>query len=424
MLSRFIVNFIFRKVKDLFSFNLHREVNNNKGFTSLFLILILGSIISFLAIFNYFIIEVSNKNINDNLFRLAGRSILADFDLDLFKEFRIFGFYKNESEIESLVKSYANNKVNEGSIFKADLKTYSLLDIKNFKSQIIKTKFDYKNYLNKKNLRNKDELKDLRILRNESYKESLPSYGYRTGGIKYFGEQFSEKIKGIIDFENYYKNAVESSIIDQYLISNFNSSLYTIKDDDNFFKCELEYILEGKYSDEDNYKGVYNKISLVRIALNSLHILSSPKKMSEVNELAALGNIIGPEGAVLASGGIILLWASKEAENDISLLKDGYKVPFIKSETTFLLNDFQSVISKSAGETIYPKVNKGQDYFDYLKFFLLFLDEKEKLLRIMDLIQINMKTKYNRNFVLRNRYIGFSIDVDLGSNSFSYIQNY
>ncbi len=76
--------------------------------------------------------------------------------------------------------------------------------------------------------------------------------------------------------------------------------------------------------------------------------------------------------------------------------------------------DLDSVIANKAEGYIYTGIEEGMDYQDYLKMLICAVDERIRILRIMDLIQINMRYMYYGTFLLReyNGGLRFTITVN------------
>ncbi|MDR0570910.1 MAG: DUF5702 domain-containing protein [Clostridiales Family XIII bacterium] len=61
---------------------------------------------------------------------------------------------------------------------------------------------------------------------------------------------------------------------------------------------------------------------------------------------------------------------------------------------------------------------------DYLRVFLFFTPRETKLLRAMDLIQLNMKMDYYGDFLMQEHYAGVRYQVKLNGDSHAYEQKY
>ena len=138
------------------------------------------------------------------------------------------------------------------------------------------------------------------------------------------------------------------------------------------------------------------------------------------SEVTALAQTISPgPGGLLLEAGIIAAWAYAEAKNDMALLEHGKKVPVLKNHKTWAV-DLESAWKGTVKGYIDTDNTKGQDYEDYLRFILSFMDRKVKLARTMDLIQINMKGNHNRNFLIREYNCGFRLEAEINGKKFSY----
>jgi hypothetical protein len=384
-------------------------------------------------------VAVSSQGYADSVHRLALRSVLSEYDRKLYSEYGIFGFKADEAAVNKKVENYADASLASGGsgLLKvkianrsSSLKGFSLLDAEQFRKQIAENEVSLDEALSgirggSGSRRSEDDSTN-RIMKNEIVIEGLPSGGYQLGDslLENVGSELGESLEVITNLDVFVRGKLEGQLVDRYMFSHFNSSVYKIRED-GFFQNELEYILEGGMNDEKNKERVLMKIKFARIALNAAHIESDQTKMAKVRSLAAAGSIVGPGGAALAEAALVLLWSTAEAENDIKLLERGKKVPFTKTAANFALTNPKKAIDGAlTDKVVYPRVSGGQDYFDYLKVLLLLADEEEKLARIMDLIQINMKNKYNENFLLRDYYAGVRLEMEVDGNEFSWTQKY
>ena len=60
-----------------------------------------------------------------------------------------------------------------------------------------------------------------------------------------------------------------------------------------------------------------------------------------------------------------------------------------------------------------PETSEGLNYKGYLILLLFFEDREAKLVRIMDLIQINMKGNYDSGFSMAGSYAGFQLNGEM-----------
>ncbi|SEQ17745.1 hypothetical protein SAMN02910289_01453 [Lachnospiraceae bacterium RM5] len=160
---------------------------------------------------------------------------------------------------------------------------------------------------------------------------------------------------------------------------------------------EEEYIISGKTSDKENLESVTDKILLMRSGMNLLYLIGSEdKKLDAFNLAEIISGWTNSQIIVKVTQYIILAcWAYAEAIVDLRYLLKGEKVVFIKDDESFVL-DLDNVLefeTERDGEQ-----NKGLSYKDYMRFLLLSGDTKMQTLRVMDIIELNLKNKYNEKF--------------------------
>lgn len=201
-----------------------------------------------------------------------------------------------------------------------------------------------------------------------------------------------------------------------YIESYFRNELDADSADENFFRCEVEYILYGCMSDEENYKKAYHSIFAVRTAANTAYLYIDPEKYA-LTLTTAEAMTPGPF-APLTQILLILAWAAIEAENDMKNLEDGNGVPLIKSSATWMTDIDGAAKGVSSGEDYLPiPGNSHMTYSRYLDIFLLTLDRDTKLYRIMDLMQINLKGTVREEFTMSDHYTGMSVKAEISKKS-------
>ena len=250
---------------------------------------------------------------------------------------------------------------------------------------------------------NLNVLKKGRVLKNEAIINSLPSTEYykqdeftvfNLENLNIFRENF--KLSEVIS-----KDILVSEYILVYLKNNQDKDRIKL---DTFFNNEAEYILHGSFSDNQNLQ--YFKASFIglRTSLNLIHIYSDSVK---INQVRALALAISPTPwEALTEFLIASSWAAVEASNDLDIIENGGKVTLIKTNLDWKI-DFTNF---AKGKVI--KGNKtenkfGLNYREYLRLFLLLENREKKIIRVMDIIQINMKGRYSEKFSIKESYNGF-----------------
>ena len=129
----------------------------------------------------------------------------------------------------------------------------------------------------------------------------------------------------------------------------------------------------------------------------------------------------GPE-AVLTQAALLELWAYAEAENDVALLYENETVPFLKQDSTWALT-LENAMDTQEG-AVRPSCMEGYDYEAYLRVLLPLVSEETRLLRVMDLIQINMKYLYQGAFRLKDYYTGLQFVMKVNGKEHAFEECY
>ncbi len=399
---------------------------SKKGSSIVFLSIVLGGIVIMIMSFIVASQRVATIGYTNSILTLSFKSIMSEYNLDLKDRYGLFAFHGQSSDVERKIGFYSNYSFkNRPSIdleaVNARVSKYSLIDINIAKEQFV----EYSKYALGKDIFSKitgaeekenivDNRKE-RAIRNEGTISTLPSRGLDDSPSLW------KKISGLDNVEAAINNLEAAGVLlDQYIINMFGNYHKQIKGE-SFFKGELEYIINGKFSDKENYKESIGDIELLRNALNVVHIMTDPSKMAKV-QAAAQAATPGPLG-VLTQAAIIELWAYTEAKNDINLLENGKKVPFIKTSANWA-TDLTSILSNTSLDYIEPEINQGLTYEGYLLVFLSQTREDIKVARSLDLIQINMKALYDRTFMIVEYNTGFDVTIRVNGKDYAYKEEY
>lgn len=426
------------------------KFKTKKGSAAIFLLMILSAVLLATGIMIKAAVSASERSYADATFQLACRSILSEYDVMLLSEYGLYGFRGEEGELEEKLRFYCQTSFAPGSraarslgsgrrerinILKLKgndmhvrLKGYALTDLNIFESQITDNGYRLASELSKKHemrAAGTAENDELRTIKNEAIIKSLPS-----GGVSGIGVNIEDIIQGGNGTGSIIDGAGKQMLTMSYIFNRFSHhNNYLCRKEEHFFKNEVEYILAGKMSDAENYEQVKNTLFLMRTGLNTAHILADQGKMSKVTAVSSAASAAAP----LAEALIIACWAAAEAENDIKLLAQGEPVPITKCAENWAL-DLDGIVDMiKAGMTegftgkraaIRPSALSGQYYDDYLRLLLSFQNRERKLLRIMDLVQIHMKTSYDETFLLKEYFAGFHMRAFEKGEEYAYNQRY
>ena len=219
--------------------------------------------------------------------------------------------------------------------------------------------------------------------------------------------------------------------VNEYIMGVFKNSVPALRDGSNerkdldlrgvdksirqtFFDSEVEYILHGNPSEKMNKIMTEGQILLVRFALNTIHAYSDSRKRELAHAVAAAvaGWWTGGAGIPILANLIMCGWGMGEAVIDLKDLMDGKSVPFYKSP-----GDWKLDVGLPCGEE--PKADQrvAFSYHDYLRLFLLLKGLDEKLDRIEDLVELNMK-KTDAAFKMGNCNMYLRVEAEI---SMSYL---
>ena len=184
---------------------------------------------------------------------------------------------------------------------------------------------------------------------------------------------------------------------------------------------EQEYLIAGKEGDADNLKSVVLKTIFIRAALNYLSLLGDAKSkgLAQVTATALVG-FTGFAPLITVTKHLILFtWAFEESLVEVRGLLIGKEVPLMKKAKDFsmqypeLLLLSKTLIQKKASAL----PDKGSDvlglsYEDYIRLYLCMVGNDTLAYRMMDLIQSNMRARYNSSFSMSEGIFGAKVSID------------
>lgn len=391
--------------------------NNKKGVTAVFLTIIAGAVLSCVIVFIQLAASAASVSYCGNLFNLAGRSVLSEFDLELKSRYGIIAFSRDNSSIVNELKKYVKYTVTDDRYIRlgevsVDLKDYCLMDCEIFEEQITES-VNCKNLIGTEKNSGPVQTGD-RTLRNSRTINALPSKGMPDTPSVY---ALVSNIKNLTGISQLWKNGSREYLTTVYMFGVFKSGMSPADEENSFFRNEIEYIIEGKKSDAANRSAVRADLLKMRTLLNSIYIYSSPKMMKEALLLAETITP-GPE-AVITQAALIAAWAAMEAELDIKTLDEGGKVPVFKDPSSWK-TDINGKVAAGKGEF----EERGYDYEGYLKILLTALKKEVRLTRMMDLIQINLQGTYSEDFYIKDCYRGFKFEAQVNGRKMKYDEKY
>ncbi|MBR6473118.1 MAG: hypothetical protein IKS99_05275 [Firmicutes bacterium] len=351
----------------------------------------------------------------EDLGKVWANSIIGEYDRVLRDRYGFMGYYGNEDLVRKKLIRYSDYTFRSKKYLKVDslecsLSEYKLTDLETFRDQMKMITLSFASPAPFDDDMPEDIPEDeetgesighVRRISSGWIIDSLPSHSYKGAGVS--GSAAGTAFETLYVFK-FFKDHVDERDLGK-----------------TYFNNEIEYIISGKLDDEKARKSVYNKLLAERNALNLVYLYSCSAKRQAALEAAEILTP-GPE-AVLTQALILEVWALLESRNDIELLYDGQRVPLAKGDENWALslenavdyfsNDGRELDTGERKKYVSPESIEGQKYEDYLMTLFLTVPEKKRLLRIMDLIQINMKYCYCDYFLMDDYYTGVHYDMEV-----------
>ena len=426
---------------------------HKRGSTSVFLVVVFACFVTVTAVLFAGAKEVTGRSMADATLQLAGRSVLSEYDRRLLSDYGLLAFRGDESRVEDAIVFYSEASLapkdplyllfrsGNARTFSQDtrclapyvsFKEYSLLDLDNFEDQLRTAALPevFSSLLIKD--RTGGSAKDAtaredgygRVLRSDDVIASLPSKGYSGPLFPSFGD-----ITDIPKFEDVFDFGTALFTTSEYALSVFGNHVDGAKEG-HFFGNEIEYLIAGGFNDKTNFSngftGVKDRLRAIRFGMNNAALLMDKEKMAIVEEIAVIAAAVSGESLYeVIKLGVIEAWVAAETGNDLMLLEQGDKVALLKTSSQWATQNIVEIWGGWIGsEPVYAADRSGQTYRDYLRLMLFVLDRETKLLRMMDLMQINLKGTYSEDFLMREHYIGFRFECNVDGELYAYTEKY
>lgn len=398
-------------------------VRNKRGMVSVFVMIFSVSIISLAMLFIGGTRAKAISSSVESLGHLWAKSILGEYTDKLYERYGIFAYKaKSPAEVDDKLNqlseiTFKGKRYIDCEGCNSSLYRYSLAELDNFQKQVNKAAVADK----------QKKFKDIELdvytpsdrrISNDAILVGLPSKGRLSS---FSLSNFINKIKEIDDIKDVLKGGKDEILQMKYMKNHFQSAVSQSEDDDSFFKYELEYILAGKASDEGNLKSTRNRIIAIREAMNIAYINQNPQMRDLALTIAEL--ISSPAAAPATQQALIAAWAYAESVNDYRLLVHGKKVPLMKDDDSWAVN-LKSIITNPNPEYIDKNNEKGNTYNEYLQAMIFLTNKDNRLLRMMDLIEINMKYCYYGNFSISSHYTGIDYSMDVNGRTHNFSAEY
>lgn len=218
----------------------------------------------------------------------------------------------------------------------------------------------------------------------------------------------SQEVGNVID------KITEKGVLALYLEKYFNYYEKQDQAEDTVLQYELEYVLGGNQSDEENLEYVVNRLILLRFCCNAIYAFQDTQLKGEAMTLAtAMVGFTGTAPLIEATKYTILSAVSLlEAIEDTKRLLAGETISLMKNKSNFRWS--------VTGKTEKPAETKGFSYEKYLQIlFFLSGKEEKQMLRMQDIMQVNIEKK-EPGFLIHNLRCGIFLSTKV-SQSLSFM---
>ena len=388
--------------------------------------------------------------------RLWTAAVLSEYDVHLLEDYSIMAYFGNDCEVTEKLDSYLKYSTQGrlGAYIKganADLTGYELGDTANFRKAL---KLGFAGNAASEMINGRGRIyRDLdtgegfdeegRVISNPVVTDTLPSHG--TGG-SVSGETLKDKAEQASD-ENGLAGLLEGAGSEVLLLEKCFDNHVTQSDDKNHLLVnEWEYVIRGSMDDEENYRAVRRRLFVAR---NALNLIALYKDTAKTELVVTIAETITPGPLALATQAMIAeTWAALETEEDLEDLYHDRRVPVIKSPGQWktgieevlgsdkvkdgLNDEARELLEENRGEIsglsekigTVTQFKDGLNYDEYLMLMIVSLSDSVRLLRIMDLIQINMKYRYYADFNMMEYYTGVRFTIEANGKSHEFEDAY
>ncbi|NMA93648.1 MAG: hypothetical protein GX975_03195 [Clostridiales bacterium] len=433
-------------------------MRKNGGFSSVYTAMILASLTAFLLVIAEVCAGFATGSICENICVIAGQSTLSEYQRSLQERYGIFALRGTEEELEEICAYYiVSNAESSGGIVKPRLKECAVsteesvgLNYEVFADQveklggllvgkaliegsslssllagirsIVEVSSGGEDVIGElENLREAPEPvydeEGIEIPEDPNSVERREQAGSLLCDYREASEQEDEVFEGgslaSIDISNLPSSLLGVSETYSLLLSggigelspgSIAQSVYIIQVCGNYVNksCEIldlecEYILFGATSDRENLRKTSLSLFALRSAINLAEIYADSAQMAEISGLAASFPAVP---LPLATFIIAATRAALAARGDLARLKSGETVPLLSTR-----------LMEASGIGFSELVNSFGDYGDYLFLLMLMLPEEARMVRLMDIMQLNIALGKGESFSFRDYCYGFKLQV-------------
>ena len=205
---------------------------------------------------------------------------------------------------------------------------------------------------------------------------------------------------GVIDTTSSSVSGANGAAFKAYIAAHY--TCYSNPSENSALAYQMEYILYGNNSDEQNLKTVLKKLILLREAINIACLYTDIEMSASLSETALfIGMVLWiPEAEPLIKLLLAAVWAYAESMVDVRALMEGKRVPYIKTALEWQ-TDLQSLALHRTDLGAMTKDSAdGLNYREYLTILLILTSDSNLVLRAMDMTESEIRGSGRPDFRL------------------------
>lgn len=191
--------------------------------------------------------------------------------------------------------------------------------------------------------------------------------------------------------------------ISDYLLDHYYSAQEQLElsETEMGLQYELEYILVGKDSDQENLESVASQLIRMRISTNYACLLQSVSKKLEVSTLA-LSIATAAQVPMLQPAieqALLLGWAYGESVVDVRSLLAGNKVSLVKMEDQWQLSlESLLLLGTETDSAVGKDMEDGLEYEEFLRILLMLEEKDNVVMRALDMVEQRLRCTYGLEY--------------------------
>lgn len=191
------------------------------------------------------------------------------------------------------------------------------------------------------------------------------------------------------EYEPLFLTANESLLLNEYILGTFMTCVESEYREYNFYnnhqslkrlKGEVEFIIEG-YAINQSVLKIGTKILAIREVMNLSHLLLDTEKRNFLLSTAQT-----PVYGLFVSAGLAVLWTTLESTIDLKKIYNGQGTPFMKISDKHFVVGLETLKNPKSLNILDNNEKVFVYYNDYLRMFLLPIDDSVKINRLSQVI--------------------------------------